>query len=307
MNGTLYVIDEIHTLFPARGWQGTPRHADFYNSQHGKLNDECVFITQNTKLVDPNFYRLAQEFHYCRNHRLLKHGKFRGNNKFVVHIYDGPASTGNEPTINTDEFKLDLEVAACYDTSAGVGMPGGGAADAAARAKGIPIWVFWACIGAVIVIVYIVFNLIIPSLTNKYVGGAVKHGTVTGQAPLPAAQPAPFSPGLPGSPGQQPETVRARIPGARYAATLGGVSVVRYSYIEGRMLVELSDGTFLDERTPSLTGVGLDHVVIDGERLQFVPRVIEAYAPPVSSPSSLAFEKPTLLLPARVGEAEKPL
>ncbi len=180
VKSVLYVIDEVHTHWRARGWSGTPRHVDFYNSQHGKLGDMCIFITQNTKLVDQNFCRLAQDFTYCRNHRLEKHGRFRGDNKFTAHTYPGPVSSANEPTLNVETFKLDLPLAECYDTSAGVGMPGGGKADAGFRAKGIPLKMVWVALGLVLVLVWIFFGRVLPDLVRSKIAGV--------QAPTPARQ-----------------------------------------------------------------------------------------------------------------------
>jgi len=192
LKGTLYVIDEVHTHWRARGWQGTPRHVEFYNSQHGKLNDEVFFITQNTKLVDPNFMRLAQDFMYCRNHRLEKHGRFRGDNKFTGDIYPGPCSNANEPTLNHEEWKLDKALAACYDTSAGVGMPGGGAADGGFRAKGIPLKMVWVGLAVVLVACWFLFGWIIPKITRKYLAPALGGKTEQSAPLVPSLQPKPI-------------------------------------------------------------------------------------------------------------------
>lgn len=289
--GTLYVIDEVHTLFPARGWQGTPRHADFYCSQHGKLNDEVIFITQNTKLVDPNFYRLAQEFHYCRNHRLLKHGRFRGNNKFVATIYEAPAATGKEPTMNEETFHLDLEVAACYDTSAGVGMPGGSAADVAMRVKGIPIWAGWAAIVAAIFALWWAFGWA-SDAGRRIAAGAVEHGTLTGepidarQGKFVGGQLLPGRPDYPADPPQPPKAER-RQPGTSYLAMEDGTTLVRYSVSADGARVELSDGSVIDHTSPRLGRIGNGWAEIDGERILWRSPPSEFYRPP-DPPASVA-------------------
>lgn len=173
LKGTLYVIDEVHTHWRARGWAGTPRHVDFYNSQHGKLNDTVYFITQNTKLVDQNFIRLAQDFTYCRNHRLEKHGVFKGDDKFTASTYPSPTSSSAEVTLNVETYKLDKKMAACYDTSAGVGMRGGGVADGGYRAKGVPLKMVWVALAVVLVLVFCFFQFVIPKLTRKYLGSSL--------------------------------------------------------------------------------------------------------------------------------------
>jgi hypothetical protein len=167
--GTCYVIDEVQNLWPARGWQGTGHHIAFYLSQHGKLGDTVFFVTQNVKNVDRLLYSVAQDFTYCRNHRIEKHGKFRGDNKFTAKTYPGPVQDGDEATLNVEEYKLDLEIAACYDTSAGVGMPGGGTADAGFRAKGIPLKMVWVGLAAAMVVCFCVFRYVVPMWTDQFI------------------------------------------------------------------------------------------------------------------------------------------
>jgi len=176
--GTCYVIDEVQNLWPARGWQGTGHHIAFYLSQHGKLGDTVFFITQNVKNVDRLLYSVAQDFTYCRNHRMEKHGRFRGENKFTAKTYPGPVQDGNEVTLNVEDFKLDLEIAACYDTSAGVGMPGGGTADAGFRAKGIPLKMVWVSLAAVLVFCWAFFTYGLPRFTNRFLAPAINPAAV---------------------------------------------------------------------------------------------------------------------------------
>lgn len=253
LRGTLFVIDEIHTKFPARGWQQTTRHADFYCSQHAKLGDQCIFITQNTKLVDPNFYRLAQDFTFCRNGRLEKHGRFRGANKFTAKTYPVPPSTGHEVTLNVEEYKLDLAVAACYDTSAGVGMPGGGSADKGFRVKGISLRWVWVGLGGVLVACWAFFTYVLPHFTNRFMAGAISPGT---QAKSVPALPVPASTSTHVSPAVDTEPalwVRG------FVISGGGRSVI----------VWLSDGRTLNERSPGLESIAADgqSVVFEGRRL----------------------------------------
>ncbi len=171
--GTCYVIDECQNVWPARGWQGTGQHIAFYLSQHGKLGDTVFFVTQNVKNVDRMLYSVAQDFTYCRNHRIEKHGRFRGDNKFTAKTYPGPVQNGNEITLNVEDYPLDLEIAACYDTSAGVGMPGGGTADAGFRAKGVPLKMVWVGLGAVLLLCFCVIKWAVPAFTERYLAPAI--------------------------------------------------------------------------------------------------------------------------------------
>jgi hypothetical protein len=171
--GTAYIIDEVQNIWPARGWQGTSSHLTFYLSQHGKLGDTVYFVTQNVKNVDRILYSVAQDFTYCRNHRIEKHGKFRGDNKFSAKTYPGPVFDSSAATMNEEIYTLDLDVAACYDTSAGVGMPGGGTADAGQRAKGLSLKWIWGGIGAAILVSYLIISQVVPMATRGFIAPAI--------------------------------------------------------------------------------------------------------------------------------------
>lgn len=268
LRGTFYVIDEVHTHWRARGWSGTPRHIDFYNSQHAKLNDSVLFITQNTKLVDQNLCRLAQDFTYCRNHRLEKHGRFRGDNKFTAHTYPGPVSNDKEVTLNVETYHLDKALADCYDTSAGVGMPGGGTADKGYRAKGIPLKMIWVGLGVVLVACWVFFTYGLPMLTNRFLAPAINPKSNAGPA-------APVSDLVPGAVVETPtsrsgllDTISAPEP------SIWPTGVVMSSR---RVYVQMSDGTrrfwSSANRTASdrITDITPAAVVIDGQRMYFKP------------------------------------
>ncbi|EIQ00227.1 Zonular occludens toxin (Zot) [Opitutaceae bacterium TAV1] len=247
--GTCYVIDEIHTHWPARGSWGTPRHVTFYNSQHGKLGDMCIFITQNTKLIDPNFIRLAQDFTYCRNHRIQKYGRIRGEDKFTAHTYPGPVENDREVTLNIETYKLDLPLAKCYDTSAGVGMPGGGTADGGERAKGIPLKMVWVVLGVVLLCVVVFLKWGLPKLTRKYVAPAL-----TGQRP-----------GSPDASGSSPSLpAPALVPGEGVLSDAApavdqSVRWMRLVRVGGRIHVHLTDGRIVT--APSLVAYDAGGVV----------------------------------------------
>lgn len=275
LRGTLFVIDEIHTLFPARGWQGTPRHAEFYCSQHAKLNDECVFITQNTKLVDPQFNRLSQEYVYWTNHRLRRVGKFRGDDKIVGKSYANPVTNPSEVTLNVEEFTLELELAACYDTSAGVGMPGGSTADKGHRAKGVPLRFVWAGVAVAVAlgwwgvtwgVPYLVRGVVEPAVAGEGLG--VSSGVTGDAVPVPAAKESRKNPvvrdvvprALAGGVGDESSPV----------VRAGRVEVVGYVMRGRHINVLLSDGRTLTEDDGVLREVQRHKVVLrDGSEIFF--------------------------------------
>ena len=187
LRGTAYVFDEIHNVYPSRQWHNTPRHFNFYGSQHGKLNDHNIYTTQALKNADPVVYRNAQSFTYCRNHRLEKFGRFKRGSGFEAKTYNDPRSSDAVTPVETLQYKFDPKVAALYDTSAGIGMPGGGTADGGHSVKGIPLKSVWVLCALAICAVYVLFNYVIPKYTHKFLGGVIA-GSVTGKLPVKTAQ-----------------------------------------------------------------------------------------------------------------------
>lgn len=181
LKGTCYVIDEVQNHFNSRAWQSTGRHALFYLSQHRKLNDIVFCITQSIANVDKQLRSVSQDYTYCRNHRIEKFGIFKGDDKFTWKSYLSPAENGSV-AINQGTYKLDLALAACYDTSAGVGLPGGGKADAGQRAKGLSFKIIFVA-GALIVIACMAFlRYGLPLFTNRLLASGL--GDTKAQAAL---------------------------------------------------------------------------------------------------------------------------
>ncbi|HSH93565.1 MAG TPA: zonular occludens toxin domain-containing protein [Roseimicrobium sp.] len=294
MHGVCYIIDECHTIWPARGWKGTPRHADFFNSQHGKLNCIIFFITQNTKLVDTNFLRLAQDFTYCRNHRLEKHGRFRGDDKFTAHTYPGPISSDKEPTLNKETYRLDKTLASCYDTSAGVGMPGGGAADAGYRAKGIPLKMVWVGLGVFLVLCWLGMTYGIPMLTNRFIAPVIDPAA-KGKKQAPGSTAAPAVVASDPVPSSTPE-ISAKPEHLVPAVEVFPTGVAMSSR---RVFVQMSDGTrrvwLASARgsSDSITSITPSSVTVDGKKMFIRPTprlgpmpIDPAAAPVAGEPSS---------------------
>jgi len=139
--GVFYCIDEIHNFFNARAWAETGNDVLFYLSQHAKLGDTVICITQHIGNVDKQFRSVAQDFTYLRNLGKEKMGMFALPNLFVRKTYLQPATPEAEP-METGRFRLDVTgLGSCYDTAQGVGIHGRGA-DKTERRKGVPWWVF---------------------------------------------------------------------------------------------------------------------------------------------------------------------
>jgi len=139
--GVAYFIDEIHNFFNARAWMETGRDVLFYLSQHRKLGDTVVWITQAIANVDKQFRSVTQDYTYLRNLKKESMGIFRLPSIFVRKTYGSPATDTSQP-METGTFKLDVAgLGALYDTAAGVGIHGRGA-DTSEKRGGLPWWVF---------------------------------------------------------------------------------------------------------------------------------------------------------------------
>lgn len=140
--GVLYVIDEVHEFFNARKWASTGDEALHYLSQHRHLGDDVICITQSIGNVDKQFRSVAQDFTYLRNHSKeslkILGGLFRSPRMFQRDTFLEPY-TGSQTSFEHRWFKLDLAVAGCYDTAAGVGVSGSGA-DTGEKRRGLPPW-----------------------------------------------------------------------------------------------------------------------------------------------------------------------
>jgi len=147
--GVLYVLDEIHEHFNARRWSETGVDALHYLSQHRKLGDDVICITQHVDNVDKQFRSVCQDYTVLRNLRKEKvpilGGIFKAPSTIVRTTYLNPPGSGKQPPMESGFVKLDLDgLAKCYDTAAGVGLRGT-TADTQVKAKGISfVWFFVA-------------------------------------------------------------------------------------------------------------------------------------------------------------------
>jgi len=155
--GIFYLLDEVQNFFNARCWAKTGTNALFYASQHRKLGDELWLCTQHPANVDKQFRTVAQDYVYLRNLAQESRGIFRLPRQFLWSQYLEPKTAMTKATA-FGTFRLDVTgLGSCYNTAAGVGVPGTGEADTKARKKG---WAWqWAVLAAVLFIATCVFVL----------------------------------------------------------------------------------------------------------------------------------------------------
>lgn len=142
--GVYYVLDEVHIVFGARDWQEMGRAVLFYASQHRKLGDDVILISQVPKNVDSQFRGIAQDFSTIRNHGMEKFLMFKQPSMFARMTYmNMPTGTRDQP-LEQSYFRLNLKQANCYETARGVGLgpkDGAKADKGQDRRKGLHI--FW--------------------------------------------------------------------------------------------------------------------------------------------------------------------
>jgi hypothetical protein len=76
--GVFYVLDEIHIAFNSRAWALTGNEVLYYLSQHRKLGDDVVCITQSVNNVDKQFRSVAQDYTWLNSVRV-----FSGYRRFL--------------------------------------------------------------------------------------------------------------------------------------------------------------------------------------------------------------------------------
>jgi len=150
-DGVLYVIDEAHIPFDAREWATTGPELTFYNSQHGKLSDEAIFITQFEKLIEQRVRAFAQDFYYFQNMGLERFMTyFHKPQMFTMEVHRKPPSgPGSHPPLEKRHYRMNFKLANCYDTSAGVGIKGRNKPEKKGK-KGLNI--FWLLVPIALVV-----------------------------------------------------------------------------------------------------------------------------------------------------------
>lgn len=169
--GVFYVLDEIHVFLNSRAWMETGEGVLFYMSQHRKLGDDVVWITQHINNVDKQFKSVTQDYTYVRNFRKEKFGKyFRRGEGFRRFTYLEPYTSSLQKPVDMVDFKLDAELADCYDTAAGIGIRGANGGDKGEKVNAIPIKYFYAGLFLLIVLITSFF-IFAPQIINKVTTG----------------------------------------------------------------------------------------------------------------------------------------
>jgi len=165
----IYVIDEAHLYWNARNYQKTGTAVLSYVSQHRHLGDTIVLITQHPDQLDKAFRRLVDEWWSMLNLEKRRIMGFKGaKGWFVRSVFFKPPSLLDRAS-EKHRFKIDMDVAATYDTTAGKRF-GDAPGDTGQKKKGLPMWLGILIVVAVVVLAWWGFSKV-PRLLGKMVGG----------------------------------------------------------------------------------------------------------------------------------------
>jgi len=244
-SGVLYVIDEVHNFFGARQWAETGRDVLFYLSQHRKLGDTVICITQAIGNVDKAFRSLTQDFTFLRNLCKEKYGMFRLPSYFIRKTFTSPPTETSQP-MESGTFTLDVSgLASCYNTAAGVGIHGR-LADSTERKKGF----HWSYALVLVVIITILVFFAAPSAIAKLFDSP-KASEMARSKVVSSSRPPVTANGVAAvtQSGVAPVTVALVTPPSNV------VTMVAYSTLGGgRMAFILSDGRRLDTEDTRFQG-----------------------------------------------------
>jgi hypothetical protein len=138
---SLIILDECQTAFNARAWKETSKEVIDYLSQHRKLGDDVILITQDPGLIDKQFRLLVTNSFFLKNLKYLNLGIFNLPKKIVRLEYFGIPDRQQKPL---SKAVMDIDVQGLgwiYDTGAGVGVKGAGDVNFKKRGK-LPFWLF---------------------------------------------------------------------------------------------------------------------------------------------------------------------
>lgn len=254
--GIMYVIDEVHNFFNARAWMETGRDVLYYLSQHRKLGDTVLCITQAVGNVDKQFRSVTQDYTYIRNLSKEKMGFFKLPNVFITKTFGSPP-TETSQAMETGTFRLDVEgLAKCYDTAKGVGLTGK-LADQAEKKKGLPIWVLVVGVSTLIMLVAFFGPRIIAKVFS------VPKAKAAETRPVKQEQP-PETKMLPH--GNKKETKQEQKAIQETTENKPEVTVDAVERLRNGWTVYLSNGEEINQNENRITEITKGYVKIDGQK-----------------------------------------
>lgn len=248
--GVLYVLDEIHIKFNARQWMLTGQDVLFYLSQHRKLGDDVICITQAVQNVDKQFRSVTQDYTYIRNLGKVRVSFIRLPSIFIRQTYASPPG-GNEQPIESGTFRLDVSgLGSLYDTAAGVSIVGKAGADTGERQKGLPWWGFLILVGLFCAVVFGLAPKLLAGYFTKGLpakGGTPQQFKQTNQPPHTVRN--PFTPTESNHVVTIPESPAVMFSGTN---TPKEIEIEMADKLTGAWRFLMTDGTLIKQGDPKL-------------------------------------------------------
>ncbi len=243
--GILYVIDEAHIYFDARSWALIGLSLSNYTSQHGKLDHNCVFVTQHIDKLEKRIKVDAQEFvevvNYGMRHIWTLFRMPARLRTMTRYAFPGPVDRNSLS-------KLDPELANCYDTMAGVAMAGARAPETH-RKRGISVWWALPVVSLAVLAIMELPGWLVNGFLSSVPGASQDTPSAVGPS-VPAAKQTAVSSAPVGEAPPAAEAVKvARIEDRDYTPDVRGLVVTEHGY---RVL--LADGYVLTETDGVMRG-----------------------------------------------------
>jgi len=249
VRGVMYILDEVHLFFNARNWMNNGREIGFYLSQHRKLGDDIIAISQAPEKLDKQFRLDAQDSTVVRNIGKENWGVFRlPEGRIVASTFFGLKGAGNKPN-HSFTFKIEKDWANCYDTAKGVGVTGR-SADKGERRRGVPWQLVILLFLSLLVLVWFA-----PGWTKKVVSRATKGiaGNVRELSPASVHERS-------GVNSSQPPPGKASAPSVALSAP-SNVTVKGWFTLGNATTLFMSDGSTISRGVQAITERG---VLVDG-------------------------------------------
>jgi hypothetical protein len=263
--GIIYHLDELQLFYNVRKYADAPDEFPFYLSQHRKLGDDIYVYTQQPQNVDKMFRSFTQEFIYVVNIGKKRVGPFAAPKIFRFAAYPEPF-TGQVGQVcqYSGYFRMDYELAATYNTAAGIGIEAA-KADVGSKVKGLH-WRWLLMLPVLLTVSVFAFRWFGGVWVRAVLPGSKKQSVVSGVRPVggvPVPQAASASPVSPPTvPGVSSEDGRWNVGGENVFVDKN-VWMIGWAMEGGKARVALSDGRWVT-REDGLTRVTQSYCVVQG-------------------------------------------
>jgi hypothetical protein len=256
--GVIYHLDELQLFYNVRKYADAPDEFPFYLSQHRKLGDDIYVYTQQPQNVDKMFRSFTQEFIYVVNIGKKRVGPFAAPKIFRFAAYPEPYSGQiGQVCQYSGYFRMDYELAATYNTAAGIGIEAA-KADVGSKVKGLD-WRLLLLLPVIVALCFVGFRWcgglwvrsVLPGVKNQPAVSRVRSVGATSTAqPVTSATPSVSIPDRTVSDTNTPSIDRT-------------IYMVGWALEAGKARVALSDGRWVGQKD-GLAQVTPSYCIVSG-------------------------------------------